>query len=120
MTIAAIIDNRTTPLFIAAIRVLIEQRGCTSAAFLSRERDFRNGSKGEVPDPIVHVRFDPDSGSCPHGVMAMPALAPARDAIIDDEAVLPNTFEHSRISSAAYPAMTEEIALLEGDTGRTS
>src|SRR3977135_4295763 len=44
MTIAAIIDNRTTPLFIAAIRVLIEQRGCISAAFLSRERDFRNGS----------------------------------------------------------------------------
>jgi hypothetical protein len=47
MTIAAIIDNRTTPLFIAAIRVLIEQRGCISAAFLSRERDFRNGS---LPD----------------------------------------------------------------------
>jgi hypothetical protein len=44
MAIAAIIDNRTTPLFIAAIRVLIEQRGCISAAFLSRERDFRNGS----------------------------------------------------------------------------
>jgi hypothetical protein len=48
MTIAAIIDNRTTPLFIAAIRVLIEQRGCISAAFLSRERDFRNGSKGDI------------------------------------------------------------------------
>src|SRR5260370_42437829 len=44
MTIAAIIDNRTTSLFIAAIRVLIEQGGCVSAAFLSRERDFRNGS----------------------------------------------------------------------------
>jgi hypothetical protein len=41
MTIAAIIDNRTTPLFIAAIRVLIEQRGCVSAAFLSRGRDFQ-------------------------------------------------------------------------------
>jgi hypothetical protein len=44
MTIAAIIDNRTTALFIAALRVLIEQGGCISAAFLSRERDFRNGS----------------------------------------------------------------------------
>jgi hypothetical protein len=36
MTVAAIIDNRITPLFIAAIRVLIEQGGCISAAFLSR------------------------------------------------------------------------------------
>ena len=36
MTTAAI-DSRTIPLFIAAVRVLVEQRDCISAAFLSRD-----------------------------------------------------------------------------------
>jgi len=62
MTIAAIIDNRTTPLFIAAIRVLIEQRGCISAAFLSRERDFRNGSKAPFWPSADHFRSTPITG----------------------------------------------------------
>jgi hypothetical protein len=54
MTIAAIIDNRTTALFIAAIRVLIEQGGCISAAFLSRERDFREwDGPAALPPPTT-------------------------------------------------------------------
>jgi len=64
-TIAAIMDNRITPLFIAAIRVLIEQGGCIGAAFLSRERHFRNGHSrlGRTTASSSYVRYAAERGS---------------------------------------------------------
>ena len=47
MTTAAI-DSRTIPLFIAAVRVLLEQRDCISAALLSRDTTSENKSQAAV------------------------------------------------------------------------
>src|SRR5258707_6494414 len=62
MTVAAIIDNRITPLFIAAMRVLIEQGGCISAAFLSRGATSEMGQKAKYSLGADVFRFGPESG----------------------------------------------------------
>jgi len=62
MTVAAIIDNRITPLFIAAIRVLIEQGGCISAAFLSRGATSEMGQNAKCSERADDFRLTPKNG----------------------------------------------------------